>query len=274
LNTKELEEFSKELRKAVLISLNVARSGHSGGSLSSIDILNALYFGGILNIDPKDPKNPNNDRFVLSKGHAAPAYYTVLAYKGFFDKDMLYTLRKLGSPLQGHPDSKKLPGVCASTGSLGHGLSQAVGIALALKLKKSPATVFCLIGDGEMQEGLVYEALMSAHHFGLNNLCVILDFNGLQIDGAVRDVMNIEPVRLKFEAFGFLTYEVDGHNYEQLIDVLSKAKNSDKPTAIIAHTIKGKGVSFMENKYEYHGKPPTDEELEKALSELGVENGI
>ncbi len=274
MNAKELEEFSKELRKTVLVSLNVAKSGHSGGSLSSIDILNVLYFGGILNIDPKDPKNPNNDRFVLSKGHAAPALYTVLAYKSFFNKDMLYTLRKLGSPLQGHPDSKKLPGVCASTGSLGHGLSQAVGIALALKLKKSPSFVYCLIGDGEMQEGLVYEALMSAHHFALNNLCVILDFNGLQIDGAVRDVMNIEPVRAKFEAFGFLTYEVDGHNYEQLIDVLSKVKQSDKPTAVIAHTVKGKGVSFMENKYEYHGKPPTDEELEKALNELGVENGI
>ncbi|WP_291493915.1 transketolase [Desulfurella sp.] len=276
MKTKELEEFSKTLRKAILVSLNAAKSGHSGGSLSSIDILNTLYFGGVLNIDPNNPRNDNQDRFVLSKGHAAPALYVCLAYKGFFDKDLLYTLRKLGSPLQGHPDSKKLKGVCASTGSLGHGLSQAVGMALALKLKKSNSNVYCLIGDGEMQEGLVYEALMCASHYKLDNLCVILDFNGLQIDGAISDVMNISPVKEKFEAFGFLTYEVDGHNYNQLLDAFEQFKNTknSKPFALIAHTVKGKGVSFMENKYEYHGKPPTDEELNKALLELGVENGI
>lgn len=274
MDIKELKEFSKQLRKAILISLNTAKSGHSGGSLSSIDILNTLYFGGILNIDPQDPKNDSQDRFVLSKGHAAPALYACLAYKGFFDKDLLYTLRKLGSSLQGHPDSKKLPGVCASTGSLGHGLSQAVGMALALKLKKSSSKVYCLIGDGEMQEGLVYEALMAANHYHLDNLCVILDFNGLQIDGALKDVMDINPVKEKFEAFGFLTYEVDGHNYEALLEVFLKTKKASKPCAVIARTTKGKGVSFMENKYEYHGKPPTDEELEKALKELGVQNGI
>ncbi|HHS48761.1 MAG TPA: transketolase [Desulfurella acetivorans] len=272
MNAKELEEFSKTLRKEILISINGAKSGHPGGSLSSIDILNTLYFGNILNIDPKNPRDENRDRFVLSKGHAAPALYTCLAYRGFFDKDLLYTLRKLGSPLQGHPDSKKLSGIETSTGSLGHGLSIAVGMALALKLKKSSSNVYCLIGDGEMQEGIVYESLMCASHYHLDNLCVILDFNGFQIDGAVSDVMDIRPVREKFEAFGFLTHEVDGHNYEQLLNVFENFKSTkkNKPFAAIAHTVKGKGVSFMENKYEYHGKPPTDEELNKALSELGA----
>ncbi|MGE4546602.1 MAG: transketolase [Desulfurella sp.] len=272
MNAKELEEFSKTLRKEILISINGAKSGHPGGSLSSIDILNTLYFGNVLNINPKNPRNENRDRFVLSKGHAAPALYTCLAYRGFFDKALLYTLRKLGSPLQGHPDSKKLSGIETSTGSLGHGLSIAVGMALALKLKKSSSYVYCLIGDGEMQEGIVYEALMCASHYHLDNLCVILDFNGFQIDGAVSDVMDIRPVREKFEAFGFLTHEVDGHNYEQLLNVFENFKSTKKtkPFAVIAHTVKGKGVSFMENKYEYHGKPPTDEELSKALSELGA----
>jgi len=272
LNAKELEAFSITLRKEILICINGAKSGHPGGSLSSIDILNTLYFGNILNVDPKNPHDENRDRFVLSKGHAAPALYTCLAYKGFFDKGLLCTLRKLGSPLQGHPDSKKLAGIEASTGSLGHGISVAVGMALALKLKKSSSNVYCLIGDGEMQEGIVYEALMCASHYHLDNLCVILDFNGLQIDGKISDVMDIRPVREKFEAFGFLTHEVDGHNYEQLLSVFEEFKGTKKtqPFAVIAHTVKGKGVSFMENKYEYHGKPPTDEELNKALSELGA----
>lgn len=272
MNAKELELFSKTLRKEILISINMAKSGHPGGSLSSIDILNTLYFGNILNVDPKNPNDENRDRFVLSKGHAAPALYTCLAYRGFFDKDLLYTLRKLGSPLQGHPDSKKIPGVEASTGSLGHGLSIAVGIALALKLKNNPSSVYCLIGDGEMQEGLIFEALMCASHYHLDNLCVILDFNGLQIDGKISDVMNIRPVREKFEAFGFLTNEVDGHDYGQLLNIFNNFKSEKKsqPFAVIAHTIKGKGVSFMENNYVYHGKPPTDEELNKALLELGA----
>lgn len=269
MNAKELEAFSLTLRKEILIMLNTAKSGHTGGSLSSIDILNTLYFGGILNHNSNDPNNCERDRFILSKGHAAPALYSVLALAGYFDKSLLSTLRKLGSPLQGHPDAKKLPGIEASTGSLGHGLSMSVGMALGLKIDKSNAKVYCLIGDGEMQEGIIYEALMAANHYKLNNLCVILDNNGLQIDGPVSDVLNIYPVKEKFEAFGFETYEVDGHNYEQLLSIFTKTKQTKSPCAIIAHTIKGKGVSFMENKYEYHGKPPTDEELKLALEELG-----
>ncbi len=265
----KLEEISKGIRRDVLTMLNKAGSGHSGGSLSVTDILVALYFGGIMKYDPQRPDWEDRDRLVLSKGHACPALYAVLAEAGFFDKQLLWTLRQLGSPLQGHPDSKKLPGIEASTGSLGNGISQAVGMSLAAKVLHKRYNVFCIIGDGEMQEGLVYEALMAAAHYKLSNLTVIVDNNGLQIDGQCRDVMNIYPIKEKFEAFNFRTYEISGHSYKNLIDTLTTAKrNVVSPTAIIARTVKGMGVSFMSNRVEYHGVAPSDTELAKALEEL------
>jgi len=268
-----LERIARDLRKDILIMLNKAGSGHSGGSLSVLDILVALYFGGIMNYDPENPDWEDRDRLVLSKGHACPALYAVLAKAGFFDKDLLWTLRKLGSPLQGHPDSKKLKGIDAATGSLGNGITQAVGMALAGKVLKKKYKVFCVMGDGELQEGVVWEAFMAANHYKLNNLIVIIDYNGLQIDGAVANVMNINPLKDKLEAFGFRTYEIGGHVYKNLIDTLTTAKrNALSPTAIIARTVKGYGVSFMANRVEYHGVAPTDEELKKALKEL--DNGI
>lgn len=265
-----LEEIAREIRRDILIMLNKAKSGHTGGSLSVTDILVSLYFGGILNYDARDPNNVDRDRLVLSKGHAAPALYAVLAKAGFFERDLLWTLRKLGSPLQGHPDSKKMPGVEASTGSLGHGIAQAVGMALSAKVLKKNYKVFCIVGDGEMDEGLVYEAMMAASHYKLSNLIVIVDHNGLQIDGKCSDVMNIEPIKDKFDAFGFKTFEIGGHNFKQINDALMTARrNILSPSAIIARTVKGMGVSFMANRVEYHGIPPTDEELKKALKELG-----
>ncbi len=269
----ELERIAKEIRKDVLIMLNKAKSGHSGGSLSVVDILVALYFGGIMNYDPTNPLWEDRDRLVLSKGHACPALYATLAKAGFFERDLLWTLRKLGSPLQGHPDSKKLPGIDASTGSLGNGITQAVGIALAARVLKKRYKVFCVMGDGELQEGITWEAFMAASHYKLSNLIVIVDFNGLQIDGKVMDVMNISPLKEKFDAFGFRTYEIGGHVYKNLIDTLITAKrNVISPTAIIARTVKGYGVSFMANKVKYHGVPPSDQELERALKEL--DNGV
>ena len=269
---ERLDGIAREIRRDILIMLNKSQSGHTGGSLSVADILVSLYFGGILNYDAQDPDNADRDRLVLSKGHACPALYAVLAKAGFFKRDLLWTLRKLGSPLQGHPDSKKLPGIEASTGSLGHGIAQAVGMALSARVLKKHYNVFCIVGDGEMDEGLVYEAMMAASHYKLSNLIVIVDHNGLQIDGPCSEVMNVEPLKDKFDAFGFKTFEIGGHNFKQLNDVLTTAKrNILSPSAIIARTVKGMGVSFMENKVEYHGVAPTDEELKKALKELGYE---
>jgi transketolase len=266
---KDLEEIAKKIRRNILIMLNKSGSGHSGGSLSIVDVLVSLYFGGIMNYDAKNPYWEDRDRLVLSKGHACPALYATLAEAGYFEEDLLWTLRKLGSPLQGHPDTKKLPGIEASTGSLGNGIAQAVGIALAAKVLKKRYKVYCIVGDGEMQEGIVYEALMAASHYKLSNLIVIVDNNGLQIDGSCSDVMNIYPLKEKFEAFNFRAYEISGHVYKNLIDTLTTAKrNVVSPTAIIARTVKGMGVSFMSNRAEYHGVAPTDEELKKALEEL------
>ncbi len=269
----ELENIAKDIRRDILIMLNKARSGHSGGSLSVVDILVALYFGGIMNYDPNNPNWEERDRLVLSKGHACPALYATLSRAGFFERDLLWTLRKLGSPLQGHPEAGKLPGVDASTGSLGNGLTQAVGMALAAKVLKKRYKVFCIVGDGELQEGVVWEAFMAASHYKLSNLIVIVDFNGLQIDGRVTDVMNISPLKDKLEGFGFKTFEIGGHVYKNLIDTLITAKrNVISPSAIIARTVKGFGVSFMANRVEYHGVPPSDEELKIALGEL--DNGV
>ncbi len=272
-NFDELKRIAKEIRKDILIMLNKAKSGHSGGSLSIVDILVSLYFGGIMNYDPKNPDWEDRDRLVLSKGHGCPALYATLARAGYFERDLLWTLRKLGSPLQGHPDARKLPGIDASTGSLGNGISQAVGIALAARVLRKKYKVFCIVGDGELQEGVSWEAFMSAAHYKLSNLIVIVDFNGLQIDGKVMEIMNITPLKEKFESFGFRAYEIGGHVYKNLIDTLTTARrNVISPTAVIARTVKGYGVSFMANRVEYHGVPPTDEELQRALKEL--DNGI
>ncbi len=266
---ESLEQIAKEVRRDILVMLNKSGSGHSGGSLSVTDILVALYFGKIMNYDPHNPEDEERDRLVLSKGHACPALYAVLSKAGYFERDLLWSLRKLGSPLQGHPDSKKLPGIDAATGSLGNGISQAVGMALAAKVLKKKYKVFCIVGDGEMDEGLVYEALNVAGHYKLSNLIVIVDNNGLQIDGKCSDVMNIYPLKDKFDAFNFKTFEIGGHNYKSLLDTLTTAKrNVLKPSAIIARTVKGMGVSFMANKVEYHGVAPSDDELKRALEEL------
>lgn len=265
---QEIKNKAKEARKHILTSIYHGESGHPGGSLSATDILVCLYFHK-LNHNPKKPEDPNRDRLILSKGHAAPALYTCLAMSGYFPINELNTLRKLGSRLQGHPERTKLPGVEASTGPLGQGLSFANGVAISGKLDKKNYKVYCILGDGEVQEGMIWEAAMSSSHYKLDNLCVILDHNKLQIDGEVKKVMNIEPIKDKFKAFNFHTIEINGHDYKQILPALEEAdKIKGKPTIIIAQTIKGKGVSFMENKAEWHGKAPDEEQLNKALEEL------
>lgn len=266
-----LKEQARKVRVEILKMLTQAGSGHTGGSLSAADIVTALYFYKMRH-RPDDPKWHERDRFILSKGHAAPLLYTVLALTGYFDASILSTLRKVGSPLQGHPSSKLLQGVEVSTGSLGQGLSVANGIALGLKLDKNPARVYCLLGDGEIQEGQVWEAAMTASHYFLDNLCAIVDHNELQIDGKCSDVMKIEPVPQKWKAFGWHVFEINGHNMEEIINALDEAEHlKGKPSMILAKTVKGKGVSIFEGKVEYHGLAPTKEELEIALKELGAD---
>lgn len=268
----ELKEIAKVIRKDIVSMLTESGSGHPGGSLSATDILTTLYFNE-MKIDPEDPQNPNRDRFVLSKGHAAPVLYATLARKGYFDVEELKTLRKLGSNLQGHPNMNDLSGVDMSTGSLGQGISAAVGMALAGKLDNKDYRVFALLGDGELEEGQVWEASMSAAHYKLDNLTIFVDFNGLQIDGDIHEVMNPSPIDKKFEAFGWKTIIIDGHSYEDILNAIEEAKaTKDKPTAIIAKTIKGKGVSFMENEAAWHGTAPNKEQCEQALREIGGEN--
>ncbi len=263
-----LKEMAKILRIEIVKMLTLAGSGHTGGSLSSADIVTALYFYKMKH----DPKNPNwhaRDRFVLSKGHAAPVLYAALAMLGYFDKSLLNTLRKINSPLQGHPCCKSLPGIEVSTGSLGQGLSVANGMALGLRLDGLPSRVYCLLGDGEIQEGQVWEAAMSASHYKLDNLCAIIDHNNLQIDGCCSEVMDVSPIDEKFKAFGWNVFKIDGHNMEEIVEALDEAeKIKGKPTMIVAKTIKGKGVSIFEGKVQYHGIAPTKEELEIALKEL------
>jgi transketolase len=249
--------------------LNIARSGHTGGSLSAIDVLTVLYFHAMRH-DPSNPAWEDRDRFVLSKGHAAPALYACLAEAGYFSRDDLKTLRRFGSHLQGHPDMNKTPGVEVCTGSLGQGLSQAVGLALAARLQGKSSRVFSLLGDGEVQEGQIWEAAMAAAHFRLDNLCVILDHNGLQIDGEVAKVMNVAPLGPKFLAFNWHVLEVDGHDIQAICRALDDAGQcKERPTMIIARTVKGKGVPFFEHKASYHGVPPSDDELVRALEHLG-----
>lgn len=266
---EDLKRWARQLRVDLLIMLNRARSGHLGGSLSVADIVTTLYFYKMRH-NPKDPKWPERDRFILSKGHAAPTQYAALARCGYIPLKELETLRRLGSILQGHP-STITPGIEVPTGSLGQGLSIANGVALALKLDRRPSRVYVLLGDGEVQEGQVWEAAMSSGHYRLDNLCAILDYNGFQIDGAVKEIMDIEPIKEKWEAFGWKVLEIDGHNIGEIILALDEAERvKGRPTMIIARTVKGKGASIFEGKYQYHGVAPTDEELKKALDEMGV----
>jgi len=260
---------ARQIRRDIIKMLGQAGSGHTGGSLSASDIIACLYFWE-MNLDPANPNWGERDRFVLSKGHAAPVLYAALAEKGFFPRDYLNSLRKLGSPLQGHPDMRKLPGVEASTGSLGQGISWAVGMALAGKMDQKSYRVYALLGDGEIEEGMVWEASMAAAHYKLDNLMAFIDFNGLQIDGKLEEVMSPLPIPDKFRAFGWHVLEIDGHDHQQIMQALNTARTiQGKPTAVIAHTIKGKGCSFMENRVEWHGVAPNPEEVEKALAELG-----
>ena len=268
-NVEELKSMAKTIRADIVSMLTESASGHPGGSLSSTDIVTTLFFKE-MNIDPKNPNNPDRDRFVLSKGHAAPVLYSALARKGFFPPEELSTLRKINSRLQGHPSMRYLPGIDMSTGSLGQGISSAVGMALAGKIDKKDYRVYTILGDGELEEGQVWEASMAAAHYKLNNLTAFIDFNGLQIDGNIEEVMNPCPIDKKFEAFGWNVLVIDGHNFEEIIDAISKAKAcTDRPTAVICNTVKGKGVSFMENEAAWHGTAPSKEQCEKALAEIG-----
>ncbi len=266
----ELERRANEMRRDIVSMIAEAGSGHPGGSLSCVDILAALYFGGVLEHDPADPQKAGRDRFFLAKGHAAPALYAALAQAGYFPREELSTLRKLGTRLQGHPDSNQLPGVEVSTGSLGQGLSIAAGCAAGLALDGDRSAVFALLGDGECEEGQVWEAAMFAAHRRLDNLTAIVDRNGLQIDGRTSEVCDPGDLGAKFAAFGWDVRTVDGHDLEALVDVLSacKAERAGRPHALIAHTVKGKGVSFMEDQAGWHGKAPNAEQLEAALAEL------
>ena len=268
-DVNELQKYANRIRQGVIKAVYSAKSGHPGGSLSIAEILAVLYFNQ-MNIDEKNPKAKGRDRLVLSKGHTAPALYSALALRGFFDMDELSNFRNINSILQGHPDMKNIPGVDASTGSLGQGLSIANGMALGSKQDSEGVRVYCICGDGEIQEGQIWEAAMTASHYKLDNLCLIIDNNNLQIDGKVNEVMSVYPIDEKFKSFGFETINVDGHNIQELISAFEQAKKvKGKPTAIIANTIKGKGVSFMENEASWHGKAPNEEQYKQAMKELG-----
>ena len=268
MNKLELMKTANEVRKGIVTAVHSAKSGHPGGSLSSADIYTYLYFEE-MNIDPKDPKKADRDRFVLSKGHTAPGYYSTLAHRGFFPVEDLTTLRKVGSYLQGHPDMKHIPGVDMSSGSLGQGISAAVGMAISAKLSDDDYRVYTLLGDGEIQEGQVWEASMLAGHRKLDNLVVIVDNNNLQIDGKITDVNSPYPIDKKFEAFNFHVINIDGNDFDQIEAAFKEARETKgMPTAIIAKTIKGKGVSFMEDQAGWHGKAPNDEQYAQAMEEL------
>ena len=270
MNSLAAKEKACDIRTDIIEMLHEAGSGHPGGSLSCTDIMTALYFGGVLDHDPENPSKEDRDRFIMAKGHAAPALYATLAEAGYLPVEELKTLRKIGSRLQGHPDSNLCPGVEVSTGSLGQGLSIAAGLAAGLRLKGLSSRVFALMGDGECEEGQVWEAATFAAHQKLGNLIGIVDLNGLQIDGKVDDVCASGTLAGKFEAFGWEVHEVDGHDVDALVALLADLKASDdsRPKAVIAHTVKGKGVSFMEDQAGWHGKAPNDEETQRALAEI------
>lgn len=264
---QELAKVAAKIRLGALEAVYSANSGHPGGSLSIADILAYLYFDK-MNIDPKDPKKADRDRFVLSKGHTCPAVYAALANRGYFSTDLLKTFRHSDSILQGHPDMKHIPGIDMSTGSLGLGISAACGMAKSAKISGDSYRVYSIMGDGELEEGQCWEAAMFAAHYGLNNLCVFVDFNGLQIDGDITKVMNPTPIDKKFEAFGWNVIVINGHNFDEIEAAASAADKSDKPTAVICKCIKGKGVSFMENEAAWHGSVPNAEQYEQAVAEL------
>lgn len=269
LSQEELKKQALQSRKLILEMLTKAGSGHPGGSLSAIDILTALYFHE-MNLDPKNPTWADRDRFVLSKGHGVPALYATLAYRGYFNPEDTMTLREIGSRFQGHPDRVRMPEVEASTGSLGQGLSVAIGMALAARADGKDFRTYCLIGDGETQEGQIWEAALCAGNYKLSSICTFLDANQFQIDGSVKDVMDLEPLVDKFRAFKWNVLEIDGHDMAAILKALQAARSEKvKPTLILARTVKGKGVSFMEGDNQWHGKSPTSEQLKKALEELG-----
>jgi transketolase len=285
MNIEKLETKANEIRQDIIKMLVAAKSGHSAGPLGMADVFTALYFGGVLNYDPKDPNKADRDRFVLSCGHICPVWYATLAHAGFFPVSELATLRKLGTRLHGHPHNEVLPGAENSSGPLGQGLSQAAGMAYAgLYMsgevgsgsagKKEPWRVYCVMSDGEQEEGQIWEAAMFAAKYKLRNLVGLIDRNNIQIDGHTEDIMPLEPFADKWRAFGWHVLEVDGHNIEEIIDACNKAKAIyEKPTVIICHTIPGKGVDFMEYRYEWHGKPPNTDEAKKALEELRTLGG-
>jgi transketolase len=273
LNITELQEIARQVRIETIKSIYLAGSGHPGGSLSITDLLVVLYFGGFANVDPKNPYKPDRDRVVLSKGHAAPAFYAVLALKGFFDKELLYTLRQLGSPLQGHVSRKHTPGVEASTGSLGQGLSISLGMALKAKVDGLDYKTYCMMSDGELEEGMSWEAAMTAKHFKPKNLIAVIDNNNIQLDDFVPKVNSgIYPIEEKFQACGWHTITINGHDYKQIIEAYQEAVKvaKEKPVAIRAITVKGKGVSYMENTPAWHGKAPDREKFIIAMRDLGV----
>lgn len=269
MEIRELENTASKVRIGIVKALHNAGSGHPGGSLSIADLVTVLYFDE-MNVDPTNPKMEGRDKLILSKGHAAPAQYSALAVRGYYSMDEFMTLRKLGSKFQGHPDMHKVPGIEMSTGSLGQGFAAANGMAIANKLDENPGRVYVILGDGELQEGIVWEAAMASAHYKLDNLVAIVDHNGLQIDGNNDDVMKVTPIDEKFTSFGWNVMNINGHDMAQIKEAFAKAREcSGKPTVIIAETIKGKGVSFMENEAGWHGKAPNDEETEQAIKELG-----
>ena len=271
MDKKFYEDMAAKIRVDVIKAIFKAGSGHPGGSLSAADIVTALYFKE-MNVDPENPQMEGRDKLILSKGHAAPVQYAALGEKGFFDIQGMMRLRKLGSRFQGHPNMEKVPGIEMSTGSLGQGFSAAAGMALANKMDGNPGRVYVILGDGELQEGMIWEAAMASAHYGLSNLCAIVDWNGLQIDGANDDVMKVSPIDEKFKSFGWNALVIDGHNFDEIFDALDKAREEkEKPTVIIAKTVKGKGVSFMENQAGWHGKAPSEEQAIEAVKELGGE---
>lgn len=269
ITKKQLEQTACKVRIGIIEGVHAAKSGHPGGSLSIAEILTYLYFKE-MNINPENPKDPKRDRFVLSKGHAAPALYSTLANRGYFSTDKLLTLRHIGSILQGHPDMKHIPGVDMSTGSLGQGISAAVGMALSSKHFGDNYNVYTILGDGEIEEGQVWEAAMFAANKGLSNLTAFIDLNNLQIDGTIDEVNSAKPVDKKFEAFGWHVITINGNDFDAIESALAEAKTVDKPVAIVAETVKGKGVSFMENAVNWHGSAPNDEQYEIAMAELNA----
>lgn len=266
---EHLQSVAKTIRRHIVEMITAAKSGHPGGSLSAVEILTSLYFGGHMRHDPKNPGWPERDRFILSKGHACPVLYAVMAEAGYTPVDQLNTLRQMGSIYQGHPDRRFIPALEASTGSLGEGLSLALGMGLGARLDGSPSRTYVVLGDGEIQEGQIWEAAMFGSFHKVDNVCAIVDYNGIQLDGFVKDIMDVAPLADKWRAFGWHVIELDGHDLQALGNAWDEAKaTKGKPTAVVAHTVKGKGVSFMENNPKYHGVAPTTQELELALKEL------